>query len=172
MLEDKDRATIIWNEYENQNDWQRHNESQRAQLATVLLAISAAIVTLIPKDRPLQYNDWPVPAFLIGIGVFGVLAVMKYWERFSYHLKLETAYRKVLDSYFATIGDHPHGKEPLSDQPNLFIKTREEAISEHDTGWRPFFKDRHLKQHHLWEGVFALITLLGVYLIARALSLI
>ena len=76
MAEDKDRIEILLSDYKDQNDWQRHNENQRAQLASVLLAISAALVTLIPKDRPLTQDDWPIPAFLIGIGVFGILAVM------------------------------------------------------------------------------------------------
>ena len=156
MAEDKDRIEILLSDYKDQNDWQRHNENQRAQLASVLLAISAALVTLIPKDRPLTQDDWPIPAFLIGIGVFGILAVMKYWERFVYHVRREDAVRKILDSYFPN---------------NLLIKTRRDVIKEHNKGWRPLFKDRYLMQHWLWEGVFALITLLGVYFLAIALRL-
>jgi hypothetical protein len=50
MLDDKDKMTFLWNEYKDQNDWQRHNESQRAQLSSILLAISAALVAaFLPK---------------------------------------------------------------------------------------------------------------------------
>jgi hypothetical protein len=157
MAQDTHRISILLEEYKNQNEWQRHNENQRAQLASILLAISAALVTLLPKDKPLTRDDWPIPALLTIIGVFGILAVMKYWERFVYHVRLERAHRKVLDSYF---------------ENHLLIKTREDAIEKHNKGWRPLFKDRHLMQHWLWEGVFALITLLGIYFLARVLSLI
>lgn len=157
MREDKDRIDILLTEYENQNEWQRHNENQRAQLASILLAIFAALVALLPKDKPLTRDDWPAPALLVLIGIFGILAVMKYWERFLYHVRLETAHRNVLNSYF---------------ENNLLIRTRDDAIKEHNKGWRPLFKDRHLMQHWLWEGVFALITLLGFYFLARVFSLI
>lgn len=157
MAEDKGRIDILLEEYKNQNEWQRHNESQRAQLASILLAISAALVTLLPKDKPLTRNDWPVPALLTIIGIFGILAVMKYWERWVHHARLVTAHRNLLDSYFDN---------------NLLTKTREDTIREHNKGWRPLFKDRHLMQHWLWEGVFALITLLGIYFLARTLALI
>ncbi len=156
MKKDKDMIEILMIDYRDQNEWEPHNENQRAQLSSVLLAISAALVTLIPKDRPLTQNDWPIPAFLIGIGIFGILAIMKYWERFLYHIKREDTVRRVLDSYFP-------GK--------LLTKTRDDAIMEHDKGWRPLFKDRYLMQHWLWEGVFALITLLGVYFLVITLML-
>lgn len=155
MADDKDKITILLTEYNNHGDWQRHNENQRAQLSSILLAISAAIVALIPKDRPLTYNDWPVAAFLIGIGVFGVLAVMKYWERFTYHNQYRRAFRNVLDSYFPD---------------SLLINTRENAIKAHNKKWQPLLEDRGLKQHWLWEGVFTLIALLGFYFLGKALQ--
>src|SRR5690349_7680807 len=98
---DNDKITLLWNEYENQNEWQRHNENQRAQLVNILLVISAALVTLPAK---FSRTDWAIPAFLIGVGAFGFFAMMKYWERFTYHVQLEIAYRKALDSYFAPNG--------------------------------------------------------------------
>ena len=155
MAEDTDKIEILLSDYKDQNEWQRHNENQRVQLANVLLAISAALVTLLPKDRALTPNDWPIPAFMIGIGIFGVLAVMKYWERFLYHVRREETLRKALDSYFSD---------------NLLTKTRRDAIKEHNKGWYPLLKDRYLMQHWLWEGVFALITLLGIYFLVKALG--
>ena len=157
MADDTDRINIILADRKNQTDWQRHNENQRAQLANILLAISAALVTLLPKDRPLKHDDWPVPAFLVGIGVFGILAVMKYWERFMLHSRLEMAHREALEKYF---------------ENNLHNKSIVDAITKHEKGWHPLFKDRHLMQHWLWEGVFALITLLGIYFLVKVLSVL
>ncbi len=170
MLEDSDKATLAWNELRNQQDWERHNESQRAQLSTILLALSAALVALLPKDKPLplKHDDWLIPAFLIFIGVFGFVAVMKYWERFRYHEHLEDAYRKIVDSYFAPDGKPLNDEDRISSQRNLFLKTREDAIKEHEKGWLPFPKNRHLMQHRLWQIVFLLIAVLGVFLIVTA----
>lgn len=155
MSDEKDKIAILLAEYKNQSDWQRHNENQRAQLASILLAISAALITIIPKDRTLTPNDWPIPALLIVIGVFGILAVMKYWERFLNHVRYGAVYRKMLEAYF---------------EDNAVGKSRKKAKEEHNRGWRPLFKDRHLMQHWLWEGVFALIALLGVYFLAKSFS--
>jgi len=153
MADDKDKITIILAEFNSHVDWQRHNENQRAQLTNILLAISAAIIALIPKDRALTFNDWPVGAVLIGIGVFGVLAVMKYWERFLYHVRRTEALRNVLDSNFSN---------------NLLNNARKEAIKEHNKGWRPFLKDKYFMQHWLWEGVFISIALIGLYFLGKA----
>jgi hypothetical protein len=153
MADDKDRIAILLAEYSNHTEWQRHNENQRAQLTNILLAISAAIITLIPKDRPLTFNDWPVGALLIGIGVFGFLAVMKYWERFLFHVRRTQAIRTVLDSNFSN---------------NWLINARNEAVKKHNKGWRPLLKDKYFKQHWLWEGVFVSITMIGFYFLGKA----
>ncbi len=154
MADDKDKIAILLTEWKDQNDWQRHNENQRAPLVSILLAISAALVAWI-KDKPLTHDDWPIAAFLIGLGVFGLLAIMKYWERYVYHVRREDSLRKELDIYFPK---------------NLLIKAKKEAVKEHNKGARPLLKDRYLMQHWLWEGVFALITLMGIYFLKRALG--
>jgi hypothetical protein len=153
MPDDKDRINILLEEYMVQTNWERHNENQRSQLASVLLAISAALITLFPKDRPLTPNDWSIPVLLIVIGIFGILAVLKYWERFSLHGNIGHHFREVLDTYF---------------EDNLFINTYNNAVQEHDkNGEQPLFKDKYLKQHWLWEGVFVVIILLGIFFLVR-----
>jgi hypothetical protein len=166
---DKDRMTFIWNEYKDQNDCQRHNETQRSQLTSILLAISAALLAFLPKDRPLSHYDLTLTTFLILIGVFGMLAIMKYWERFMYHVKIERGYRKVLDSYFISNGDEKGGEEQ-GVVKGVFLQTREDAIKEHKSHWFPLFTDRYLMQHWLWEGVVGIITMVGIYLTIRAWS--
>jgi hypothetical protein len=153
--DEKDKINIFLAEYRNQSDWQRHNETQRAQLTNTLLVTSAALVAFLPKDRPLTYSDWPIPTFLIILGILGIMVVMKYWERFLFHARIEDAHRIILDSYFPN---------------NLLIKTREDTIKRHNKECQPLFKDKNLKQHWLWIGVFTLIILLGIIFLARAFS--
>ncbi len=125
-----DQVLIIWNEYQNQNEWQRHNEKQRAQLSSLLLVVSAALVALLGEE--VKRAGWSVAVLLITIGVFGILSVMKYWERFSYHVELEEAYRSVLDSYFTD--SRPEGEPSASIGVNLVIETRKKAIERHKEG--------------------------------------
>jgi hypothetical protein len=162
---DEIKINIIWNEYKEQREWQRHNENQRAQLTSILLSIAAALVAFMPRD--LKRDDWTIPAFLVGIGIFGVLAVMKYWERFVYHAQLVKAYREVIDLYFA-LDDNQLDKN--QGQKFLFLETREQAIAEHNKCHYPLLKDKYLMEHWLWKGVFMLITLLGIVLLVKALS--
>ena len=54
---DQDQITLIWNEYKDQQDWQRHNEGQRANFTNILLILSGALVAFLPNDRALTQND-------------------------------------------------------------------------------------------------------------------
>jgi hypothetical protein len=116
QLDDKHITTLLWNEFKDQNDWQRHNEAQRATLSTILLSISSALLAFYPKDN----GDWTVPTLLIVIGVFGAVAVIKYWERFMYHVHKERVLRQLLDSYY------PEGDaEKASQGMRLLLQTHE-----------------------------------------------
>jgi hypothetical protein len=154
-----EQITVIWNEYKDEQDWQRHNESQRATLTQILLGIAAALAALFPREP--RAGDWLIPAFLIGIGVFGILVIFKYWERFEYHVVVAREYRKVIDSFFREDNGQPEGKE------FLFIATLEAAKAAHGEGWLPLLKESYFRQHWLWIGLFAAITLLGVALLQR-----
>jgi len=150
---------VIWNGYKDELDWQRHGESQRATLVQILLGIAAALVALFPRQP--EAGDWLIPVFLIGIGVFGIFVVVKYWERFMFHTTVAREYRKVLDSCFRDPGAEP------KDGQYLFIATRESAKSAHRNGILPLLKEHYFKQHWLWIGLFVSIGALGVALLQR-----
>ena len=154
-----DQIQIIWNQYKDEQEWQRHNETQRATLSQILLSISAALVALFPKSP--QVGDWLIPAFLIGIGLFGILVVLKYSERFLSHVAVAGEYRKVLDAFFKP----ENGDQNL--QKYLFTETLEAAIAHHNE--KTFFALRtvYFRQHWLWVGLFASITILGLTLLWR-----
>lgn len=167
MADSDNKITILLSHYANQCEWERHNENQRAQLANNLLIVSAAIIAFLPSN--LKPNDWPLPIFLIIIGILGLLSIMKYWERFMYHSRIDEAYYRVLDSYFAANAEQPESETRPSTQDSLLIAIREGAIKEHESKCSPFLRDKNFKQHWLWEGVFSVIIILGVVLTVKAL---
>jgi len=160
-VENKDyQLEIIINELNVQNEWQRHNENQRAQLTNILLLISAGLVALLPKD--LSKSDWEIPVFLIGIGVFGILAVLKYWERFMYHATIDEAYQKLLEPYFP--------KNEDGEYVSSYLKTRYDSIKRHEANFI-LFKDKYFMQHWLWIGVFSVISIMGGVLFLKVLNI-
>lgn len=187
-----DQITIIWNEYKDLNEWERHNEDQRAHLSNILLVISAALIALLPKDHPISWHDWPTTAILIVIGVFGILAVIKYWERFNYHLRIELAYRTILDSYFPLSANQPKANKQQESRlrsalrrvfarkddqskampppPRLFISARDQAVELHESKTPLLLQDGVFMQHWLWIGIFGIVTGLGIYLTFWALA--
>ena len=151
---DSEKAKIVWEACKNQGDWQRHYEAQRAQITTVLLAIIAAIVTFIPKDRPLTHEDWPVTFVLALIGLFGIVAIIKYRERANYYTQVEAAYREALDSHF----------------DGLFEQVQKKAQKQHEATVYPWLRESRLMQHWLWGEIFFLVAVLGIVLTADALG--
>lgn len=162
-----DKVEIILREYENQNEWQRHNENQRAQLVNILLLITGGLVAIYSQSTTrgevVDFVAW----FLIGIGAFGVISITKYWERFTYHVDLETAHRLVLDRYIATGVVATVENEPKISDENVLLKTRKLGRWKHDSARKPILKDWYFMQHWIWDGVFAITSMLGVFLFWR-----
>ena len=150
---DGEFATLLWNEHKEQQDWQRHNETQRSNFVNILLLIAGAIVTFFPKDQAPKPADWPFPATLCLVGVFGFVGVLKYWERFMFHVRIAEQYRLELNRFF----------ERRKDPPQSFTKILDSGVSAHEKGLLPFPKDRHLMQHWLWLGIFFLFAGVGLW---------
>ena len=86
-----------------------------------------------------------------------------------YHSTIDEEYLKALDSYFAPKNDQSKEIKTTPTENNLLLEIREKAIREHESKPFPLLKDRYIKQHWLWEGIFVIITLLGVGLFIEAL---
>lgn len=161
------RIELFWNEYINHNEWQRHNENQRASLSNILLIISAAIVTYLSQQLPLSGNLIPLISFLTGIGLLGVVAVLKYWERFKYHVRHEEALREVIDDLLRI--ETCSNQNNSQNQPTL-ASTRKIAATAHAKGLFPLFRDPFLRQHWIWIGIFVFISVLGFCLLVQCLG--
>ena len=83
MAEVSDEAIrAYWKEHREQL---RQCETQRSTLTNLLLVITAALSALIVQQR-FAPNVMPLCFFIAFTGVYGAVAVSKYYERASYHL--------------------------------------------------------------------------------------
>lgn len=151
-ITEKDKLTILWNLYKDECDWQRHNETQRANLTTVFLAVYAALLAFLPKDRPLYREDWLITAFITGLGIVGALAVLKYWERFMYHVRIGEEYRQQLNKLV-----------------NNVTSTRKQGKHKHEASFFPILRDGCFKQHWLWLTIHLGVATLGGVLLVSAI---
>ncbi|MGC3864587.1 hypothetical protein ACPSM1_30890 [Micromonospora chersina] len=81
----------------------RHSENQRATMTNMLLVLAAAGLGLISQKR-LEPGLLLVSGALLFLGIFGVLASLKYYERFRVHLREAGAIRKKIDERFPGLG--------------------------------------------------------------------
>ena len=157
-------TNLIWNEYKDQNDWMRHNESQRATLSTILLGISSGLLTFYPQTG----GGWAIPILLIVIGLLGSLAILKYWERFKFHNQKAIAFSHLLDTYY------PGGNSiNSSGGEHLLTQTHQLGESKHlakwSKGWKLFLTDGRIMQHWLWIVVFLCIAFSGSVLLLEVI---
>ncbi|WP_395758516.1 hypothetical protein OIE82_08495 [Streptomyces althioticus] len=83
MAETSEEAIrAYWKEHREQL---RQCETQRSTLTNLLLIVTAALSGLIVQQK-FTLNVLPLCLFVATTGVYGAVAVAKYYERASYHL--------------------------------------------------------------------------------------
>ncbi|MFB7777744.1 hypothetical protein [Streptomyces bauhiniae] len=93
MAEVSDEAIrAYWKEHREQL---RQCETQRSSLSSLLLVITAALSALIVQQK-FSTSVMPLCLFVALTGVYGAVAVSKYFERASYHLTQARALTKDL----------------------------------------------------------------------------
>src|SRR5690242_9098313 len=97
-----DRATLLWNLYNENCVYGRHHETQRATVATMLNATAAAILGLITFDKEITASDAPLATFLIALGFFGAVFQAKHYERYRAHVAQAKEFRDALDAAVAS----------------------------------------------------------------------
>ncbi len=153
------RVNVIWNMYRNQSDWQRHNETQRATFSALLLAVETALLGFLPRDHALHTENWPIPAFMMLVGIAGFLAIFKYWERFNYHDAVNWEFETELDTEIPP----PENRESLRE-------VRLRGIEAHDSRALLVLQDRYLMQHWIWAALHFFVAGFGCILLTQALA--
>ncbi|MFC9643590.1 hypothetical protein ACFTZF_34370 [Streptomyces mirabilis] len=135
-----------WKEHREQL---RQCETQRSTLTNLLLVITAALSALIVQQK-FALNVMPLCFFVTLVGVYGAVAVSKYFERASYHLSQARALTKELVERGVLGSD-----EKLAS-----------ARAEH---YRSFPRLHRIRLHRLWVVLHLAIALYGLSLLAVCL---
>src|SRR2546421_66559 len=88
---------ILWGLYQEQTTHGRHQESQRATAANLVIAIIAGIFTLILLDKRIDTADYEYFLAIGIVGLFGLIVTAKHSERFDLHMARARQYRDELD---------------------------------------------------------------------------
>jgi hypothetical protein len=130
-----------WKEHREQL---RQCETQRSTLTNLLLVVTAALSALIVQQK-FTLNVMPLCLFLALAGVYGAIAMSKYYERASYHLSQARALTRELVE-----------RGVLGSDEGLV-----QARAEH---YRKFPRLYRIRLHRLWVGLHLAIALYGLSL--------
>lgn len=137
-----------WKEHREQL---RQCETQRSTLTNLLIVVTAALSALIVQQRFSLYV-LPLCIFVSFVGIYGAIAVSKYYERASYHLSQARALtRELVDR--GVLG----GNEKLV-----------QARADH---YIAFPWVHRIRLHVLWVVLHAVISLYGLSLLSVSVIL-
>ncbi|MGP3914252.1 hypothetical protein [Nonomuraea sp. 10N515B] len=143
MAEISDEAIrAYWKEHREQL---RQCETQRSTLSNLLIIITAALSALIVQQRFSLYV-LPLCVFISIAGLYGAVAVSKYYERASYHLSQARALTKDL----AERG---------------VLGTDERLVKARADHYRAFPRMHRFRLHRLWVALHFAIGLYGLSLL-------
>lgn len=152
--------------HKDHDEWQKHKETQLSTFTNLLLIPSGLLVILIQREPTLAEVSWIAPIGFFLLGWFGILTVIKYWERWNYHESICQAHLRRIDELLGT---------------DEIAKTRAAARTEHedDKHYGTILKDPvgktflgralellrvRIMQHWLWALFFATLILFGGFL--------
>ncbi len=101
MADEKDVLLAMYND---ECTHRRHHETQRSNVANLLLAISSALIGVMLVDGKLARPDHYLGIFMFLIAIFGILLTAKLYERFDLHRERAKKIRYRLDHLSPTLG--------------------------------------------------------------------
>lgn len=131
-----------WKEHREQL---RQSETQRSTLTNLLIIITAALSALIVQQHFSLYV-LPLCVFVTVAGLYGALAVAKYYERASYHLSQARALTKDLIESGA-------------------LGTDERLVKARANHYRVFPWMHRIRLHVLWVILHLIISFYGLSLL-------
>ena len=147
---DKLRADVLWKIYQDNIQQGRHHELQRSTVASVLIAISGAIVGIVTIDKTISTWDIPLTMLLMCLSLFGMLFSIKQYERFNKHMQRARHYRNELDKL-------------LDGAPLMTLKKQADA-----THARKFRIFSQMRLNLFWTTLYSFIFILGLGLTVYA----
>ena len=131
---------------EAQENWAqaRQSEDQRAVISNLIIIIATVIHGVLTQTG-FTKNALPLTILLIFLGLYGIVASAKLYERHQFHIHRARKLRLRLDEL------HPDAQVK---------KTLDEASKEHWANY-PFLSQR-IRLHIVWLTLHTLIATLGV----------
>ncbi|MPR11722.1 hypothetical protein [Microvirga tunisiensis] len=151
-LTDEDKAflDLAWKMYNEQATQARQHETLRSNIATVLFGLAATIVGLHQFRAGEVFSNVVIAAFLLLIGIFGILVSSKLYERNRFHVARLRAYRLAIDDKLKQLGIDP--LSPIGGAGDR----------EHRRGYRRL---ERVRLNVLWNMAFGFICLVGLWLL-------
>jgi amino acid transporter len=146
-----DKADLLLDLYKEHCNWERHHETQRSSVTSILVAVAAGILGIVTFDGHINTIDLPLTSFLIIMGLFGVLFSAKQYSSFSQHQERANKIRETLNTLI------PAAK---------ILELRKEADEIHRKKNRIMSK---LRLHYFWNLLHVLIAIIGSLLTIGAL---
>jgi hypothetical protein len=97
-----DKSDLFWGMYQEHTTQGRHHEAQRTSANTIIAAVAGGVVALI-GNKDITVAKGPLAAFLIALGLFGVIFTLKQTERSKFHIRMAKEYREELN-YIVNLG--------------------------------------------------------------------
>ncbi|MGX1708974.1 hypothetical protein ACWIFI_06560 [Streptomyces albidoflavus] len=130
-----------WKEHREQL---RQCETQRSTLTNLLIVVTAALSALIVQQK-FTLNVIPLCVFVALTGMYGAVAVSKYYERASYHL----SQARALTAELAARG---------------VLGSKDGLVQARDDHNGRFPRLHRIRLHRLWVMLHVAIALYGVSL--------
>lgn len=141
---------LLWKLHEQHVQQIRHFQEERRSIANTVFFLAGALVALIGYDQKLDKVDYIPGVFLVVLGSFGVLCMVKCHERISYYQDQRDIYKERLDSEVA----------------GGFIKNADDEVnSSRKWYWKVYSR---IYLHHHWVLMFILVIVFGIYVIAQS----
>ena len=126
--------------------WCRHTEEQRSTMTNLIISITGALLAFV-AFLGFTINALPIAIFLVILGIYGVIMILKFHERFRLHLELAGQWANRIDELC----------------PNAELNLRsKKAYKKHG---KKYNKLKKIKLYRFWVFIHVLISLMGVGLI-------
>jgi hypothetical protein len=151
MAEDTEITQIILNEIDRQWSWAKQSADQRATFSNFILFLTLATQVFVVEKGFSRYVI-ALAVCIAALGIFGLVAVAKYFERFRIHAARVGRLRERLDRL----------------HPGLKLDDTEMIADIKHNGRHPV--TCHIRLHLLWQILMLGIALMGafdVYMICK-----
>jgi len=147
----KDEVEIMWRLYADNIAQGRHHETMRSSVTNTVLVIAGAVLTVIGFSKTVNHEHWPLTVFMVAVGLFGAVFVIKHYERYCLHMQRARHYRNKLESYLPDSEIH---------------KLKVAADNDHK---KEFKRLVDIKLSKFWVSLHLLVAIFGLILTVIAL---